>query len=85
METAYRMQSEAMDVFDLRKEPEAVREEYGTTPFANGCLLARRLVERGVRYRPRLLRPRPALGRPQRHQQEPARAAAPTWTRRRRR
>ena len=49
METAYRMQFEAMDVFDLRKEPERVREEYGQTPFANGCLLARRLVERGVR------------------------------------
>jgi hypothetical protein len=49
METAYRMQFEAMDVFDIRKEPESVREEYGSTPFANGCLLARRLVERGVR------------------------------------
>src|SRR4029079_18951525 len=49
METAYRMQTEATDAFDLRKEPEAVRQEYGTTPFANGCLLARRLVERGVR------------------------------------
>ena len=49
METAYRMQFEALDVFDLRKEPEAIREEYGNTPFANGCLLARRLVERGVR------------------------------------
>jgi Protein of unknown function (DUF1501) len=49
METAYRMQFEALDVFDLRKEPESVREEYGSTPFANGCLLARRLVERGVR------------------------------------
>ncbi len=50
METAYRMQFEALDVFDVRKEPRAVREEYGETPFANGCLLARRLVERGVRY-----------------------------------
>ena len=49
METAYRMQSEATDAFDIRKEPEAVREEYGNTPFAHGCLLARRLVERGVR------------------------------------
>ena len=49
METAFRMQFEAMDVFDLRKEPESVRAEYGTTPFANGCLLARRLIERGVR------------------------------------
>jgi hypothetical protein len=50
MEAAYRMQFEASDVFDVRREPEAIRNEYGTTPFANGCLLARRLVERGVRY-----------------------------------
>jgi len=49
MESAFRMQSEATDAFDLRGEPEAVRAEYGTTNFANGCLLARRLVERGVR------------------------------------
>jgi len=49
-EAAYRMQSEAMDVFDIRKETEATRAEYGTGPFANGCLLARRLVERGVRF-----------------------------------
>jgi hypothetical protein len=49
METAFRMQSEATDAFDLRKESESVRESYGKTPFANGCLLARRLVERGVR------------------------------------
>ena len=50
METAYRMQFTASDVFDLRKEPEAVRAEYGTGPNGNGCLLARRLVEAGVRY-----------------------------------
>ncbi len=50
METAYRMQFAALDVFDVRKEPTAVREEYGTTPYGNGCLLARRLVEKGVRY-----------------------------------
>jgi len=50
MEAAYRMQFEAMDVFDIRKEPDAIRAEYGTTPFGNGCLLARRLVEKGVRY-----------------------------------
>jgi Protein of unknown function (DUF1501) len=49
METAFRMQSEATDAFDLRREPASVREQYGSTPFANGCLLARRLVERGVR------------------------------------
>ena len=50
MEVAYRMQFEALDVFDLGNEPAKVREEYGSTPFANGCVLARRLVERGVRY-----------------------------------
>ena len=50
MEAAYRMQFEAINVYDIRKEPEAIRAEYGTTPFANGCLLARRLVEAGVRY-----------------------------------
>ena len=49
METAFRMQAEATEVFDLRSEPASVREQYGSTPFANGCLLARRLVERGVR------------------------------------
>ncbi len=50
MEAAYRMQFEAMDIFDIRKETEATRADYGSTPFANGCLLARRLVESGVRY-----------------------------------
>jgi hypothetical protein len=50
MEAAYRMQFEALDVFDIRKESDAIRKEYGNTPFANGCLLARRLVEHGVRY-----------------------------------
>ncbi len=50
METAYRMQFAALDVFDVRKEPAAVRAEYGESPFGNSCLLARRLVERGVRY-----------------------------------
>jgi hypothetical protein len=49
MEVAFRMQSEAPDVFDISKEPESVRKMYGEGPFARGCLLARRLVERGVR------------------------------------
>ena len=49
METAFRMQSEATSAFDLRGEPASVRAQYGTSPFANGCILARRLVERGVR------------------------------------
>ena len=50
METAYRMQFEAMDTFDVEKESAATRDKYGRTPFANSCLLARRLVESGVRY-----------------------------------
>ncbi len=50
MESAYRMQFEAMDAFDIRKEPEHIRKSYGEGSFANGCLLARRLVERGVRF-----------------------------------
>jgi hypothetical protein len=50
MEQAYRMQFTASDVFDVKNEPESVREEYGNTPYGVGCLLARRLVENGVRY-----------------------------------
>jgi hypothetical protein len=50
METAFRMQFAATDAFDVAREPEAVREEYGKSHFANACLLARRLAERGVRF-----------------------------------
>jgi hypothetical protein len=50
METAFRMQSRASDAFDLNRETKATRNSYGTGHFANGCLLARRLVERGVRF-----------------------------------
>jgi len=49
MEVAYRMQSEAMDALDVSREPAAVRARYGDGDFARGCLIARRLVERGVR------------------------------------
>ncbi len=48
-EIAYRMQTEAPEVFDISKEPEAVRARYGDGDFGRGCLMARRLVERGVR------------------------------------
>lgn len=48
-ELAYRMQSEAPEVFDLSKESEATRQRYGDGDFARGCLIAARLVERGVR------------------------------------
>ena len=50
MESAFRMQFEASEAFDLAREPQSVREEYGAGHFANGCLLARRLAERGVRF-----------------------------------
>jgi hypothetical protein len=53
-ELAYRMQTSVPDVMDISKEPAHMQELYGTTPgrasFANNCLLARRLVERGVRF-----------------------------------
>jgi hypothetical protein len=50
METAFRMQFAATEAFDLNREPQHIREEYGSSHFANGCLLARRLAERGVRF-----------------------------------
>ena len=53
-ELAFRMQMSVPDVMDIRQEPEKILEMYGAQPgaasFANNCLLARRLVERGVRY-----------------------------------
>jgi len=49
METAFRMQTEALEAFDVRKESAATRERYGEGFFASGCLIARRLLERGVR------------------------------------
>jgi hypothetical protein len=48
METVFRMQTPATDAFDRSREPELVRAEYGRKHFANACLLARRLAERGV-------------------------------------
>lgn len=49
LEIAFRMQFEAQDAFDLGKESPATREKYGKGQFADACLVARRLVERGVR------------------------------------
>lgn len=49
METAFQMQSEAMRTFDISLESESTRALYGNTPFARSCLLARRLLEDGVR------------------------------------
>jgi len=52
-EMAYRMQMSVPDLVDIAKEPKATLQMYGAEPgkasFANNCLLARRLVERGVR------------------------------------
>jgi hypothetical protein len=48
-EIAYRMQTEAPEVFDITKESESTRARYGDGDFGRGCLMARRLVERGVR------------------------------------
>jgi len=53
-EMAYRMQSSAPELMELAKEPQHILEMYGAEPgktsFASSCLLARRLVERGVRF-----------------------------------
>jgi uncharacterized protein (DUF1501 family) len=53
-EMAFRMQSSAPELMDLSKESKDTLEMYGAVPgkssFANNCLLARRLVERGVRF-----------------------------------
>ena len=51
---AYRMQTSVPELMDISKEPESIHKLYGTEPgkasFANNCLLARRLVEQGVRF-----------------------------------
>lgn len=47
---AYRMQMEASDAFDISQEPESIRQLYGEGPQNRQLLIARRLVERGVRF-----------------------------------
>jgi hypothetical protein len=53
-EMAYRMQTSVPELMNIKSEPKHIHEMYGTNPgkssFANNCLLARRLVERGVRF-----------------------------------
>jgi len=53
-EMAYRMQTSVPELMDIDAEPASIHEMYGTEPgqssFANNCLLARRLIERGVRF-----------------------------------
>jgi hypothetical protein len=53
-EMAYKMQSSVPEVMDISKEPDYIHQLYGTNPgkesFANNCLLARKMVEKGVRF-----------------------------------
>jgi hypothetical protein len=49
LEMAFGMQGEAQEAFDIGRESPATRQLYGDGEFANACLLARRLAERGVR------------------------------------
>jgi len=49
-ELAYRMQMEASDAFDISQEPESLRKAYGENDFGRQTLIARRLLERGVRF-----------------------------------
>src|SRR5437870_1888557 len=49
-EMAFKMQTEATDAFDINKETQAVRDLYGRTTQGNQLLIARRLIERGVRF-----------------------------------
>ncbi|MBB73950.1 MAG: sulfatase [Planctomycetaceae bacterium] len=49
MEMAFRMQFAVPDTFDLSRETRSTLDMYGTSEYAKGCLLARRLIERGVR------------------------------------
>ncbi|HLK55970.1 MAG TPA: DUF1501 domain-containing protein [Chthonomonadaceae bacterium] len=49
-ELAYRMQMDATDAFDISKEPESIRKMYGEGVYARQILIARRLMERGVRF-----------------------------------
>ncbi|MEW6305570.1 MAG: DUF1501 domain-containing protein [Verrucomicrobiota bacterium] len=49
-EMAYKMQIEATDAFDLNREPQATRDMYGATEQGRQLLIARRLLERGVRF-----------------------------------
>lgn len=76
METAFHMQREAMEVFDISREPEHVRQAYGDTPFARSCLLARRLVESRGTFRDRLLceQQQSALGHTHQSRREPQEA-----------
>ncbi len=49
-ELAFRMQTDASDAFDISHEPESIRDLYGSEVHGRQTLIARRLLERGVRY-----------------------------------
>ena len=53
-EMAYRMQISVPEVMDIDREPDTIKDMYGVKPgkesFANNCLLARKMVEQGVRF-----------------------------------
>ena len=49
-ELAYRMQLDASDAFDIGSEPQHIRELYGDTLQGRQMLIARRLLEKGVRF-----------------------------------
>jgi hypothetical protein len=49
-ELAYRMQTEAAEVFDVAREPQTLRDAYGSGPIGRQLLMTRRLLERGVRF-----------------------------------
>ena len=88
-EMAFRMQASAPELMDLSQEPKATLDMYGAEPgktsFANSCLLARRLVERGVRFVadfPRGLGPpRRPDARPEEELRETPTRHPPRWSR----
>ncbi len=49
MEVAFRMQTAAPEIFDITRESEKTRARYGSSEFGRGCLMALRMIEKGVR------------------------------------
>ena len=86
---AFRMQASAPELMDIAQEPQHILDMYGAEPgkpsFANNCLLARRLVERGVRFvrdLPRSLGPaRQPRQRPEEELPATPTRPAPRWSR----
>ncbi len=72
LEMAFRMQTEAQEAFDVSTRAGRRRATlYGKGYFADACLTARRLVERGVRMVQVFYGSGPAVGRPRRHREGP--------------